>query len=207
MCNKDFDGALQDAENLVKMVEGMGVGDGPPDLKGKAANMIAFAEFVVHQYGWALDPNQAYRFNNLVEETRSALEKGDMAALEQRVAALEQVMNTLPDAIQTFITVRMAIFMQIRPADPVAASNLLKKLDDVEAAFKANSPDAGQKFVNLAEELQKVITHLPTPVHKQCSNGHMVPPGERCCPVCQEDTWLLGSKSSGAMSGEYRPKR
>ena len=28
MCNKDFDGALQDAENLVKMVEGMGVGMG-----------------------------------------------------------------------------------------------------------------------------------------------------------------------------------
>ena len=148
--------------------------------------MVAFAEFVVHQYGWALDPNQAYRFNNLVEETRSALEKGDMAALEQRVAALEEVMNTLPDAIQTFITVRMAIFMQIRPADPVAASNLLKKLDDVEAAFKANSPDAGQKFVNLAEELQKVITHLPTPVHKQCSNGHMVPPGKGAVPFVRK---------------------
>jgi molecular chaperone DnaK (HSP70) len=204
--NQDFEGGLHEAEAFAELAAEVGPGGGKPaDLQTQAQNLIGFAEFILHQYGWGLDPNYAYRLNNAVEETRNTLESGKMAALAKNVAALDQLTDNIPDVVKPFLAVRGAILSRIRPRDPVLAGKFLQELDSVEAAVKSNQVDSPQRFVQLAKRVGEAIGELPEGA--KCSRGHQVPPGERYCPVCHDDTWQPRGKTSGSTFGEYRPRR
>ncbi len=202
----DYDGALQEAEQLGEMAAKAGRGEAKDVLTTKAENLIAFTEFVLHRYSWVLDPNQSYKLTNVLEEARGALESGDPAALEEKVEALDKATDNLPESIRVFIALRGAIASRIAPGDPALGAQLMEELDDVEESFKARSYTAGPKFAALAEKITKAISEVKAPVGLTCSHGHGVPPGERYCPSCGEDTWVLGSKATGTTT-EMRRKR
>jgi len=205
----DFEGALQQAQVLGEMAEEAGQEEERDALRIKAENLIAYTEFVLQQYGWGLDPNQSYRLNNLVEETKSALASGKRTTLEEKVVALDQATDNLPDAIRVFLGVRGAIAARIRPVDPALAAALLADVDEVENAFRSRNPAAGQKLEALAAKVTEAIKKAKTPVAIRCSRGHEVPPGERYCPEpgCNDDTWTLVSKASATTTtGEFKRK-
>lgn len=200
-----FEEALRQAEALEELVEEAGRGEEKDLLRAKAENLIGYGEFLVHQYGWGLDPNYTYRLNMLLEEAKNALASGDSKALEQKVLALDKATDNIPDTIKVFLAIRGAIASRIRPVDPVLAGSLMEELDQVENSFKSRSPSAGPKFETFVQKVTAALQKAVSPAGFKCSQGHVVPPGDRYCPNCHEDTWGIASKASGsATSGDFR---
>jgi hypothetical protein len=146
----------------------------------------------------------------LVEETRSALHKGNQKALEEKVRTLDEATDRIPEAIRVFLALRAAINGRIHPVDPVLAMTLMEDLDDVETAFKSRNSAAPTKLNVLATKVGKAIEEISKrqPGGVRCQWGHSVPPGERYCPYrekpndppCGDDTWILGGKASVSSS-------
>lgn len=201
----NFEGALREAENLEGMAAKVGQLQEADAQRIMAENVIAFAEFVLYQYAWGLEAKQSYRLNTLLEETKNALTQNDPQAIEAKAKALETAVEALPEAVKVFITIRGVVAARVRPVDPALAQSLMDHLEEVENAFKARDPMAAQKFEALAKKVSEALATTEPAAGLKCSRGHRVPPGERLCPTCKEDTWGLASKASGtSTSGEFR---
>lgn len=184
-----FDEALHDIMEINREL------DNPPpdaeDLREKATNLIRYAEFVVSQYGWLItDPNQVYSLNRIVEAAKKALDANDPRNLQEQVKALDKATDAIPDAIKVFIGLKSAILSRIQPRDPRRAAGLLKELDEIENALKRQDFQAAGKLNGFIERIGQAIQDVE-PGGARCSNGHPTG-GKRFCPVCGEDTWLVG---------------
>ncbi|MGA2076970.1 MAG: Hsp70 family protein [Terriglobia bacterium] len=129
--------------------------DGP--AAGAGENLINFTEFVIQEYGWALDPSYADRLTHLIAEARRQLEEQDERALREKTAALERALNQTPEAVQIFLGIRGAINMRVQPVDAAAAMTLAKDLDVVESAFKSRHPEAPTMLKALWERVSKTV--------------------------------------------------
>jgi len=198
----DFDSAIDKAERMNRIIE-----EAKPETASLLENVVGYLEFVLHEYAWAIDPNQAYRLNNLLEEGRRALEKGTPKQKEEKTQAIVAQTERLPQIIQVFVGVKMAIRARIQPSDPVLAMNLEDELEQVERAFKSRDRVAESKLAGFLAKLQKEIAQVQ-PGGMKCHNGHPVPAGQRYCPVCKEDTWLVDAKgaATSSTSGFLRKK-
>lgn len=192
-----FDQAMNRAQEFK---DKLGQRQAPDPLRQKAENLLGFAQFVLQRYGWTFDVTKQYQFQQLVEQTREALEGGDRAALEKKVAELDKITDQLPKAAQLFVNMFMAIQSRIRPVDPVEASNLLDELDGVESAFKAKSPQAQAKLSQFAAKLAVAMDQIggagPGVAKKpqRCSApgcGALIPVGAAKCPKCKLPVTLL----------------
>jgi len=193
MNERDFDGAASEVDEAMRILrEPEGPDDEDPRVK--AERLIGFAEFVLHEYAWALDPNAAYRWSKLIEETRSALESDDPRELEQKIAALDKATDKIPQVVKLLLSMKAAIVNRIRPHDASAAQELMEELTAAEEELKANPAAAQAKLVRLMARVSEKMTEVEKRLNKptRCKKcGASVPPGERRCPKCGEDQLLL----------------
>jgi hypothetical protein len=166
--------ALKIAEQVKQEVESGG-GGGGQDLEAKGERLIGFTEFVVREYNWAFDVNQAYQLTRLVDETRKALSLGAGEELARKVQELDQATNDLPEIVLVFIGLKGPINTRIAPVDPDLAQNLMAEVEELEETCRTNSaafPDPARLAA-----LYKKITEAIRKVDK-------VRPGGAVCPDC-----------------------
>jgi len=192
----DFDGAIEKAKGMTRIID-----DAAPEAPDMLDNLIRYMEFILHEYAWSIDPNLAYRLNNLLEESKRTLESGTAKQKEEKTQAISAQIERLPQVIQVFVGVKTAIRMRIHPSDPALAMNLEEELDEVEGAFKSRNRLAESKLTAFLAKMQKTIAKIQ-PGGLKCHNGHPVPAGQRYCPVCKEDTWLPDAKGAATSSSD-----
>ncbi len=164
---------------------------GADDLREKAENLIGFSQFLLSQYDWALDASKTYKLNQLVEETRAALDSDDRKLLEQKVDALDRETESLPQMLMVLLNMRGAINQVVGSRDPARAAKMMQKLDAVEEAFKNHDRNANQLLNALAVELGEEMNTKAEVVkckgrNKQSGRAcdHVFAPGEFQCPKC-----------------------
>lgn len=203
----EFDEAIYEMGNVNKELDEAGAAGQGDDLRQKAENLVGYAEFVIQQYGWVMtDPNQLYRLTRLIEETQEALHASDLRKLENKVEALDKATDDIPDPVKILMGMKGAILGRIQPIDPKLATRLLEEMDEIEKALKRQDYRAMGKLEGLAVRIVKAIQDAESkrPGKFRCSNGHEVSSGQRLCPVCGEDTWILGGRSPTAGSFSSR---
>ncbi|MFW6119005.1 MAG: Hsp70 family protein [Planctomycetota bacterium] len=191
----DFEGGLDAAERFTELVGQSG--RGPDDPEGKAEGLINFTQFILSEYNWAIGAERSYKLNNLVEETRQAMQAGDTALLEQKVQELDEATDDLPDIIQLVLAMRGAINDAIRPSDPSEAAALLQELDRIIERLRAQDATAAGELMSFAEKVSRTIDRLK-PKCPQCGL-HLA--GKGTCHRCGWDPTLLTDKSSASSSG------
>lgn len=201
----DYQGAGDGAKRLGERIAQGTTSQDP--LTDRARGLIGFTEGLLHRYGWAFDPNQVYRLNKLVEDTRAALESGDSNLLAAKVAELDAAANDseLPKVVKALMDARWAIG-QIRPHDPVSAANFADELEEIEDACRYNKPGAVEMYNDLSDRLLKALDARPmmAPINTavRCWNcSKEVPSGAVRCPSCGANQNILRGDRSGVTSG------
>ncbi|MCX6900268.1 MAG: tetratricopeptide repeat protein [Verrucomicrobia bacterium] len=191
--------AREIALNMKQVVEQPLNGPGNP-LVEKAESLMGFAGFVLREYNWAFEANEAYLLTRLFEEVRKAVEAGDRKALEQKVHELDRAADGLPKMVQAFLSSKGAISSRIAPADPVLAQNLITELEGIERECRAD-PAAMMKLVTLDKKIREALAKI---IHADGSQGK--------CPYCGQmivggrycakghDCWLLRGPSTSPVS-------
>jgi len=199
--------AQQGVEQLGQLVTALKRPEaGPGSLEEKAQGLIGYTEFVLREFSWAIEAEQAYELTSLVARTRQALEAGDTQALQEAFTALDQATDRLPDTIRLLVGIRGAITARIEPVEPERAAELQKMLTETEEALKGEPMLGMQALVRLAANVQAVLEEIESkaPVGVTCpACGHELPPGAHICPECNADTWILGEqreRTSGRIS-------
>ena len=181
----------------------------PPSdpLRQKTENLMAFAQFVLNRYAWAIgDVTKQYQLTQLIEETRQALDSGQEEVLAEKAAALQKATDNLPQVVKLFLNWFMAIQARIRPADPALATSLMEELEELEAAAKDNNPEVRSKITQFAAKLADAMKAVgegadTTKKPLECSNcGTIIPADAVKCPKCQLPRYVpeIGiAKSSG----------
>jgi molecular chaperone DnaK len=198
--DRDFEGASALADEV------MGIHPIPLGLEEKAQRLIGFTEVVLQRFGWALDPNDAYKLTNLDTTVRNALEKGEGEALEEQTNALEEATNHLPEVIMMLLGLRNAIEGKIRPSDPRQADEMSGELEAIENEFKAHrSGPALARLTGLVGKVQEFLSKAkPRGEGEKCEGCGAVLLSQRKCPQCGRDTWVLAKKQPEGASLEHQ---
>lgn len=195
--SRDFAGAQNEVERAERAVAALGASAPTMSLKAKAEDLIGWGDFVLQQYGWALDPAYAQQMNKLLQDIRAALKAGDEARLDDRCSAFDTLADQLADPAYTFLAVRGAIASRISGTDPAAAGELRRRLEQVEQAARRGAPGAANDLSDLIERVNQAVRQQAGAKGLRCSSGHEIPRGQRNCPTCGEDSWGLEAAAGG----------
>lgn len=205
LASGNTEAAREIISSLQKAIKDLQRGGGDDaSLEQKAKGLIGFTEFVLSEYGWAVEAEQAYSLRQLVQETKDALSRGDQSDLQQRFQALDEATDKLPQIIQALLSIRGAIVARIEPVKPELAQELMAKLGDTQEAFQENALVGMLKLDGVAGEVTQAIKDIEREQQVPCPGcGELLPPGERICPHCGHDTWTLVARrehTSGVIS-------
>ena len=190
--------ALKKAEELQEKLEKSAL---PEDQYTPARNIIAFAKLIVNEYGWLIG-NSAYKLNDLVGQLEYALNKNDSSQIKQKTDELTNELDSLlkTNLVGDLFLLRMKIFNQLEPGDPVLANRFKTELFAIEGELKQGRYDARDKLVNLSERLETAVKQLKPTGIKCPICGYENPAGIRYCEgkkkdgkPCGADHWILGS--------------
>jgi molecular chaperone DnaK (HSP70) len=197
---KDFDGAVQEVGALEKDVGEAGAPGGDMSLREKAEALMGFAQFVLGEYGWAFDdPNVVYRITRAVESAQEALARGNDAKLQEAVTVLDKATDDLPQAVQAFLALKGAILSQIQPVDRATAAELMAEVAEIEKGVKDGNMSVLLRLESVFKRVQEAIAEVETKrsgARRCASCGAEMGRGDRYCPKCRADSWLLGGKAS-----------
>ncbi len=166
----------------------------------KAQALVGYAQFIVHEYGWALSADQAYRLNNLVEDVQGAVASGNRQAIEQKTTELDRATDgdQLPDVVRVLLNLRGAINTRVRQADVGRAATLNEQLGQIEESLKSGDPTAMARLAVFSAEVAKAIDEAGkvkdhgTPCPKCGSHKYQ---GRQFCE-CGYNWWCLSAGSS-----------
>jgi molecular chaperone DnaK (HSP70) len=195
----DFTGALEEARQARAQVEAAAAA--PQETPEAAArSLLRWADFVLERYPWAFPATVIYRLQGLVSDLRGALGSGDPARTAAAYQALDSATAALPQVVDLLLRIRHTIANRVRPADPARAATLVRRVENLEEAFRAGASDAATQLDQLVSEVVAGAEGAAQAGGLRCSKGHSVPKGDRRCPQCGEDTWSLdaGSRGGGA---------
>ena len=163
-------------EEVIDILEGeLGkAGVDKVEIEQKAENIINFAQYVIHTFEWALDPNLAYDINEACEALRDAVKGGTVTTIEQRIEGLDKVLKRLPDVINLLLGIRGRIEGTLRSTRPAEADAFIRDLDEVEKAFRSRDPLAMQRLATLAQKVAAAISQAGAPLNSGC-----------ICPTCK----------------------
>ncbi|MGH8548421.1 MAG: Hsp70 family protein [Methylococcales bacterium] len=202
---REFTQAERHVDEARRILDEAGQEGDLEELENRADNLVAYGEFILHQYDWAMaDRKQIYSLTKAIEETKDALKSGKTVIVEKTVKVLEDALDKLPETVQSLMAMKSAILARIQPSDPVLAANLMKELNEIEAGARKGDVRVMQKIGDFIAKLTQAIADMESrrpSTHIVCSNGHRVSSGQRHCPTCSEDTWML--KGQGATSGRF----
>jgi len=202
----DFRGAKKRAEDVhARLLEPSELEpDEEEKLRLQAENLIRFTQFIVAEYSWALGTDQAYRFNNLIAEMQQAIDSGDRKAIAEKVSEFDQATNSLPEILTVILGIRAAINNRVRSIDPARAANLLADVEKLEETFKAGDHAGANGLLNkLCVEVEKAIREADRarPSGAKCDRCGAELLGNRHCPKCGADSWVLHDKASSSSTG------
>jgi molecular chaperone DnaK len=195
-----FERALENAREVLHQADGLTRQDELQSLRTGLQNAVINVEFVLMQYGWLIDPNQAYRLTNLVEDAKASLNAEGAPALQVKLAEIEQAWAALPPDIHTYLWLRQEIG-RVQPVQPVIAANLFRELETLEADHKGGRLLI-DKFNACVEKVLAAAAKVPDGRREVCPNGHEVAAGKRHCPVCGADRLRLGVRPSVASNSD-----
>ena len=202
--NHDFVGAEREVERAERAAAAFSASAPTMSLRTKAEELTGWADFVLQQYGWSLDPAYAQQMNDLVQQVRRALASGDERLLDDRCSALDALADNLPDPAYSFLAIRNAIAARISGTDPAVAGELRRRLEQVEQSTRRNPASAADDLRDLVERVTQTIRQQAGSKGLRCSSGHEIPRGQRNCPTCGEDSWGLEGSTSSATTGVNR---
>lgn len=199
-------GALEAVEKLGQMIGGSEPAPPQSDPRHLANILINYTQFLIANYGWALPAELTYRLTKMVEGVQQALKSSNEAILAQKVNELDQATNPdqLPEIVTILLGLRNAIINKIQAANPGEGAELMRELEQVIEAFKAEDPDAMKRLAALATRMNQIIGSLPPiPTGAKCWHCGEDPKGNRICPNCKTDLWLPTDKDSSASFGIF----
>jgi molecular chaperone DnaK (HSP70) len=190
---RDFNGAREEAERLEQRMK-QAPAEAQGDVRKRAKGLLGWTDFVLQQYGWAFHPDDAQRISKLAEDTRAALGSRNDQLVGERLAALDEGTSYLPKLVNVLLGIRHAITARIRTADPNRSAAMLRRLEDLEQAIRADRPGAGDALAALRGDVDAALDEVEGRRVVRCTRGHEVPAGSRYCPACEEDTWALDAR-------------
>jgi hypothetical protein len=118
--------------------------------------------------------------------------------LNETVDLLEEAINKIPESVQGLMGMKGAILSRIQPFDPGQASRLLEEMAEIESGMKRGDVLAIAKIESFIVKLTTAIEEIEKkrPDSQLTCCEHKISSGQRYCPNCHEDTWMLGGRSS-----------
>lgn len=156
-------------------------------LHKKAEILVMNFQFILQRYEWAFEASKQYAFQQLLEQTREAMNSGDSSKLEKKVKELENALNQLPQIVHAFFGMFIKIQVEIRQnhPDPSKPDDLLQELEEVEAAVKANDPQVTVKIKGLNDNIKVALDEIKESGTIKCSFcGEINKPGNVTCQKC-----------------------
>ncbi len=186
-----FDAALAEVRELTRRAEEQDRVDSTKALRDKAQSLIGFTRLVVGKYSWAFDEARSRRLRELADSTERALD-GDATVLAERVATINSATDDLPEVVGMLLGLRQAIHTRIYPFQPATAARLEQDLGRLEVQFAAGDMSGLFALNVLVGQVSTALKEIPElSAGTPCSRGHVSPPGERRCPECGDDKWIL----------------
>ncbi|MFA5252950.1 MAG: zinc ribbon domain-containing protein, partial [Phycisphaerae bacterium] len=186
------DRKIEDAIKLGKKVlEDLKQGSG-----GDQTFWLTFAEFILHEYNWALNPQQAYNLSKLIEDAKKALSEGSSNS-EQKLDQLRDSINKLPDVIHALLWLKGEI-ARLQIENPVLAKELMNEVQEVEEMLKRMDPQSASKLLRLCEKVRGVTDGLGKIKCPSC--GKEYESNRKKCPSCGDDRELL-ERFRGGLGG------
>jgi molecular chaperone DnaK (HSP70) len=201
MRRQEFDAAQEEAAQIEHVVLDASASTDASSLPKMAENLVRWTGWMLQQYAWGLDPAWSQRTRHLMEAVKTALSE-DRRRLQEAYDALDVATANLPERIELLVWLRQAIALRVRTADPGRGADLMRRLEAVENGLRTRQTGAEQDLETFVGEVGAAIRQV-APRGLRCSQDHAVPPGERNCPECGEDTWILDSKSPDSTGGRH----
>ncbi|MBI4865215.1 MAG: Hsp70 family protein [Candidatus Riflebacteria bacterium] len=190
----DFGGALSKAEQLMALAKAQG--QSSSDLKSRATMLVNYALWILHRYSWAFRPDRSDFFRKLAAEVTALASGTDEQQLRVKVDELDRETDLLPEGVPELNETRYRIESRIKPVDPRTASHLADGLARAEDAYIKKDPKAATILQEVRAKVEAALRALPSNKFP-CRCGAMLS-GERFCPRCGGDNWLVdGPKLSG----------
>ena len=187
---RKIDDAIRLVKKVLEELNKQGSGEGGQTV------WITFAEFILHEYNWALNPQQAYNLSKLVEEAKKALSEGSPNA-EQKLGQLRDSINNMPDVIHALLWLKDEI-PRLQTENPVLAKELMGEVQEVEGMLKRD-PRSGQKLLlQLCEKVKDATDGLGKIKCPACKKEYES--NKKKCPYCGDDRELL-ERFRGGLSG------
>lgn len=196
MNQKDFSGAYDQAQVLLKEIDG--AGPGQLGLGEQAENMVNYVRYIINEYNWIIGPH-AYTLNTMATELEQAVAVKNTPLIQTRFNQLNLKLAELLKSsdLGAFLSLHGAIITVIQPVDPAQANELRGELKTIEQAFKNKSPDANSRLTQYLQKFNQAIqaAQQKKPEGRPCPNcGTQNPMGSRHCQSCRTDLWILGAR-------------
>jgi molecular chaperone DnaK len=187
----DLTAASDGARALGELVDRPDEETGAPasDPRENLSRLIGYTDHVLNSYDWALPPRQVRVLEELLAAANAVRAEGNPEHMQRKAKELDRATDDLPEIVQALMGTKGAIRARIAPQDPARARQLSFELDGIEKDLRAGAAAAVDRLESLMLVLGQEIHRLDPQL--RCSNGHAVPDGLRCCPVCGEDMIIL----------------
>jgi molecular chaperone DnaK (HSP70) len=116
-------------------------GETGPEWKQKATGIMGYANFLLEQYGWLLDPQQSYKIKGLVDELKDAMEKDDEQLGLKKWDELYKETDAIPEIVRLLMIIVNGIMRAHASNRLVEADKLRNLLREIEDAIKKNNAD------------------------------------------------------------------
>lgn len=165
-------------------------------LTEKVNRLIWYAEHVVQNYSWAMDSKITLALTGLASETRTALMAEKKDVLEDKAHKLDKLLDDVPQTVKVLVGLKIAIFEQIHPVDPVRARDFLNEIEAIEHTLASSDTAEDQKLDDVADRIWKSMCELEktSPMATECSVCGTRLHTERFCLNCGHDQFILISK-------------
>jgi len=200
----DHGGAVTLARQAAREIAAVDQQEQSSGAEAQAQQLIGFTEFLIQEYSWALQSSQVMRLTKLVEETRKAMEAGNAEELARKTRELDMATDTLPPVVAAILSLRHAINGRLGPLDPGNAGQLMGELDDIESKLKSGDIAAAKRLEDLNRRVSAAIKQAEASAPKPpvCAVCGTLLQGQRYCPACNADSWLLGDKGGSGLGSD-----
>lgn len=156
--------ALNQRDNHIaerKIAELRSVVDKETDWRPRVLSAVNYADIALEDYDYLIDPPMAQRMRALMQEVRSAAERGDRVAAEAKADELWKMNEELPALVDRMMFVLTRIIQLKNAGDEVTADRLRSLKQQADAALKRGDIERFKQLVPLIAEITGQDLPLP----------------------------------------------
>lgn len=163
----NVDAAERRIQEMEKEVGRLG-GETSPEWKQKADGLMGYANFLLEQYGWLLDPQQSYKIKGLVDELKNAVEKDDEELGLKKWEELNKETDSIPEVVRILMWIVNGIMRAHSLNRLVEADKLRNLLREIEDGIKKNNGDTVKTKI---DEAMAILVELLGADARHVSSG------------------------------------